>query len=88
MLTERVVDPVAELTSVGAPAPGVVNASERELGVGLPLASVATAAAPYVVAGERPRTGQAGARHATVMGLPPPTGVRVREYGPVVEGAG
>jgi hypothetical protein len=88
ILTVRLVDPVAKLTNVGAPAPGVVKATVMELGVGLPLASVATTLAPYVVAGERPPTWQAGAAQVTAMELPPPTGAMVRTYGPEVEGAG
>ena len=60
------------------PLVGVVMEAIPEVGVVPPPGKLPTAVTVYVVSGVSPVTGQSlGLMHVTVIGLPPPMGVRV-----------
>ena len=73
------VGPVATAVSIAGDAgpAGVDTVREPSTGIVAPPGSVATAVAVYVVLGASPEKSAMEDREVTVIGDPPPTGVRV-----------
>lgn len=76
MVTRPVVGPVAVAVVKAGPV-GVETGSAPWTGTLVPSGSIATAVAEYVVFGESAEKSTTGVGDVTVMGVPPPVGVRV-----------